>query len=395
MAVTIEASRPSLTSPGDAAAGAPVHGMSLLSLAALQLLLVVVGASAKSMTGSPTVHTRVTRWSVLAIAVLFTFYTLDNTQYLVAGEFITGLRFFQFFVAGGICAFATHAACTPIDVVKTRLQTNPGSYNGTMHALRTIVAEEGTAALFRGLAATASGYFMHGAFKYSFYELFKMILADTPEIAMKKPPLHVAATAGFLAECVACIPLTPMEAIRIRSVADPAFAGGVRDGILYIYKTEGVYGLFKGLPSMLLKQVPYTVGQFVAFEFALVLVKFVAELAMGSMNEISASGAAAISLCSGLIAGVVAGVISQPGDTILSKINQGDSDASPVHQIVVTAKALGFAGLFLGLGARLVQVSCMIGGQFMIYDSVKILCGIQPASKVPAAVANAVTKKLL
>lgn len=42
-------------------------------------------------------------------------------------------------------------------------------------------------------------------------------------------------------------------------------------------KSEGLHGLFKGLPSLLLRQVPYTVGQFVSFEFTLVVVKHIVE----------------------------------------------------------------------------------------------------------------------
>eukprot|EP00180_Rhodochaete_pulchella_P002578 Plantae.Rhodophyta-Rhodochaete_pulchella.ctg39567.p1 GENE.Plantae.Rhodophyta-Rhodochaete_pulchella.ctg39567~~Plantae.Rhodophyta-Rhodochaete_pulchella.ctg39567.p1 ORF type:complete len:192 (-),score=26.66 Plantae.Rhodophyta-Rhodochaete_pulchella.ctg39567:44-619(-) len=191
-----------------------------------------------------------------------------------------------------------------------------------------------------------------------------------------------------------------MEAIRIRSVADSNFPGGVLEGLQFLYEAEGLYGLYKGLPSVLLKQVPYTVGQFVAYEYAIFLVKLVAKRLFGSLDTISKSGAAANATIAGLMAGVIAGILSQPGDTILSKINQGESEGSPLQQIVVTARALGFSGLFLGLGARLLQVSCMIGGQFLIYDSVKLMCGITTASAVPPGavasnVAQGLVKKLL
>jgi len=286
----------------------------------------------------------------------------------------------------------THAACTPLDMVKTRLQTSPGVYEGPAAAFRTIVKEEGPGALLKGLGATASGYFMHGAFKYSFYEVFKLILAESPAVAVMKPPLYVSMMAGFLAECIACVLLTPMEAIRIRSVADQSFPIGVAEGLAFLYKVEGFHGLYKGMPSVLLKQVPYTVGQFVSFEFFLILVKRMAELASPGQDKISSTTAAAISMTAGLMAGIVAGVISQPGDTILSKLNQQESEGPVLHQMLVIARALGPKGLFLGLSTRLIQVSCMIGGQFLIYDSVKILCGIQPASAVPSAVANAVAQ---
>jgi solute carrier family 25 phosphate transporter 3 len=59
-----------------------------------------------------------------------------------------------------------------------------------------------------------------------------------------------------------------MEAIRIRQVAEPDFApaGWVQAG-LKMLKNEGFSGLWKGMPSMLYKQVPYAVTKNVLFDF--------------------------------------------------------------------------------------------------------------------------------
>ncbi|CAN8068555.1 unnamed protein product [Agarophyton chilense] len=310
---------------------------------------------------------------------------------LVAAGHISLARFLQFFMAGGICAFLTHAACTPIDVVKTRIQTMPARYAGMADAFARIVAEEGYSTLLKGLAATATGYFMHGAFKYSFYELFKLVFSTDAATAVK-PPLSIAALSGFFAECIACILLCPMEAIRIRSVSDSSFPTTVVSGLSLLLKTEGVHGWYKGLPAMLLKQVPYTVGQFVSFELAVNLVKRTVLAVLGAQS--ASSAVASISSFAGLLAGITAAIISHPGDTILSRINQQESDDSALNQILRVARAAGVSGLFTGLLPRLVQVSCMIGGQFLIYDSIKLWCGIVPAAALPTdplpAVADAV-----
>ena len=61
----------------------------------------------------------------------------------------------RFFVAGGICAAASHGMTTPIDVVKTKMQTNPEKYTkGVMSAAKDIVAEEGALFLLSGLGAS-------------------------------------------------------------------------------------------------------------------------------------------------------------------------------------------------------------------------------------------------
>lgn len=327
-------------------------------------------------------HARIDRIvGLLCLSALVLFFLQRLTAASAAGD-ISLNRFFQFFMAGGICAFITHAACTPIDVVKTRMQTQQGRYNGMNDAFNKIVSEEGPVTLLKGLGATASGYFLHGAFKYSFYEVFKLLFSPDPATAIK-PPLSVAASSGFCAECIACLLLCPMEAIRIRSVSDSSFPSGVVTGLSQLLKLEGIHGWYKGLPAMLLKQVPYTVGQFVSFELAVSAVKRLVETLFGLQQD--ASAVASVSSFAGILAGISAAIISHPGDTILSKINQEESDASPSQQILRVARAAGFLGLFIGLGPRILQVSCMIGGQFLIYDSIKLWCGITPASALPVA----------
>ena len=346
----------------------------------LTAILLAVVSIVKSFNIIPYAHrTRVDRMVMFFIFTIFAIFFFQQVALASATGDLSIHRFFQFFVAGGICAFLTHAVCTPIDVIKTRIQTTQGRYHGMVDAFRKIVSEEGSSTLLKGLGATASGYFLHGAFKYSFYEVFKVLFSPNAAIALK-PPLSIAALSGFFAECIACLLLCPMEAIRIRSVADASFPSGVLTGLTLLLKTEGIHGWYKGLPAMLLKQVPYTVGQFVSFELAVTVVKGIVRVFLGITGE---SAFASISSIAGLLAGIIAAIISHPGDTILSKINQEESEGSAVSQIIRVARTTGFVGLFLGLGPRIIQVGCMIGGQFLIYDSIKLWCGITPASALP------------
>lgn len=78
-----------------------------------------------------------------------------------------------------------------------------------------------------------------------------------------------------------------------------------------------------------------------------------------------------INLGSGLIAGFTAAIVSQPADTMLSKINQpkglpGESTAS---RLIKIAKELGFRGSYSGIGARLFMVGVLTAGQFAIYGT--------------------------
>jgi solute carrier family 25 (mitochondrial phosphate transporter), member 3 len=70
----------------------------------------------------------------------------------------------------------------------------------------------------------------------------------------------------------------------------------------------------------------------------------------------------AINLGSGLIAGFAAAIVSQPADTMLSKINKtkGLPGESTTSRLIKIGRDLGFRGSFAGLGARLFMVGTLV-----------------------------------
>jgi len=90
-------------------------------------------------------------------------------------------------------------------------------------------------------------------------------------------------------------------------------------------------------------------------------------------DKLPSSTITAVNLGSGLGAGLVAAVISQPADTLLSKVNKqkGKEGQSITSRLVGLGKDLGFKGLFTGLGARLVMVGSLTAFQFAIYGDIK------------------------
>ena len=74
-----------------------------------------------------------------------------------------------------MCCSITHGAACPIDVVKTRIQLDPVTYNqGLIGGFRQVIAAEGAGALATGLVPTAGGYFVQGWFKFGGFEFFKV-----------------------------------------------------------------------------------------------------------------------------------------------------------------------------------------------------------------------------
>lgn len=111
-------------------------------------------------------------------------------------------------------------------------------------------------------------------------------------------------------------------------------------------------------------RVPYTMAKFVVYEK-------VAEAAWQRLDKATASDGlqTAVNLGSGLMAGFAAAIISQPADTMLSKINKtkGLPGEGTVSRLIKIAGELGLRGSFSGIGARLFMVGTLTAGQFAIY----------------------------
>ncbi|TVY54952.1 Mitochondrial phosphate carrier protein [Lachnellula cervina] len=254
-------------------------------------------------------------------------------------EKLSGVALYsRFALAGAVCCAITHGGLTPVDVVKTRIQLDPVTYN-------------------KGLI----GGFRQGAFKFGGYELFKQQSINLLgyETASNNRTAVYLASAGC-AEFFADIALCPLEATRIRLVSEPTYASGLVSGFSKMLKNEGVGAFYAGFGPILFKQVPYTMTKFVVFEK-------VAEAIYGKVDKSTASDGlqTTINLGSGLMAGFAAAAVSQPADTMLSKINKskGLPGEGTTSRLIKIAKELGIRGSYTGIGARLFMVGTLTAGQ--------------------------------
>jgi solute carrier family 25 phosphate transporter 3 len=175
---------------------------------------------------------------------------------------------------------------------------------------------------------------------------------------------------GFLFLC-------PLEAVRIRSVSDSTFPKGLGPGMARMLSTDGVLGFYAGLGPILFKQIPYTMAKFAVQGKAAELIYRSA----GTSPEQAGKGTnLSISLLSGVMAGVVAAIVSHPADTLLSKINKkgAGGTGSTSSRLLAIAREMGFVKLCLtGLPARCIMIGTLTAGQFGIFDSVMAAVGAQ------------------
>jgi len=290
----------------------------------------------------------------------------------------------RYYLAGGICAAVSHTIPVPIDVVKTRKQVDPTLQDKNfLDATRYIVKEEGINTLLAGLGPTTVGYLLEGALKFGVYEVLKPVVSRllvglarvAPSFAFCNTQMVAFVTCAACSGVAASIVLSPLEALRIRLVAEPDFApGGWIQGGYKMVRTEGMYGLIKGIKPMLYKQVPYTIVKNVSFDY-------MARHAYSVLRRNGVVATAAIKFTVPLFAAAVASVLScvssQPGDMLLSLINAhgGDRRTRDIVKDILRSDR-GVRGFFMGMKTRLLHVGLIVTLQLLLYDFIKRLCGI-------------------
>ena len=289
-----------------------------------------------------------------------------STDALGAGS--AGGLDWRYFAAGGVSAAVSHGYTTPLDVIKTRMQTNPELYNGSVPlALSEILQNEGAAFLLQGLGPTCVGYGLEGALKFGCYELAKPIFKSvTPS------DFANAILASCVAGGVAALVLCPPEDVRIRMVSDPDYARNSVEGFKRRVAEDGPLASFAAVPAMTAKQVPYTMGKQVSFDyFCTIAHGFLVAVCSAEVLE-RVDGLTPV--LAALPAAVLACVLSHPGDAVLTQFFKEGPQPGGVAGTLQKIRKEG--ALFRGLKARLLHVIGIIWVQLVIYDYVKQWLGL-------------------
>eukprot|EP01111_Echinosteliopsis_oligospora_P005541 TRINITY_DN1893_c0_g1_i1.p1 TRINITY_DN1893_c0_g1~~TRINITY_DN1893_c0_g1_i1.p1 ORF type:complete len:320 (-),score=94.44 TRINITY_DN1893_c0_g1_i1:49-1008(-) len=280
-------------------------------------------------------------------------------------------------MVGGVLACGlTHALITPLDVTKCNMQVNPGKFKGLASGLRTIVAEEGAAAVWKGWFPTLVGYSLQGAFKYGLYEAFKDTysnLLGEENAAKYKALVWCAGSAS--AEVFADIALCPLEMIKVKVQTSPAgsfptsFFPALAQMSANRAETRFPYGSLVPLWS---RQIPYTVAKFFFFEKCVQM--FYTHVFTAPKNTYSKPTQLGVTFASGYMAGVICAIVSHPADSLVSQLGKATNKGKSIVQI---AGEVGFVNLCTkGLGTRVLMIGTLTGLQWWIYDSFKSAFGL-------------------
>jgi len=259
---------------------------------------------------------------------------------------------------------------TPLDLVKCRLQVNPGKYKNLINGFKVTMVDEGARGLAKGWAPTAIGYSIQGLGKFGLYEYFKILYADIlgeEKAYYWRTSLYLAASAS--AELFADIGLVPLESIKVKIQTTPGFANTMREAVPKMLQQEGISAFFKSLVPLWMRQIPYTMMKFSCFERTVELLY--AHVVPKPRADCSKGEQLVVTFAAGYIAGVFCAIVSHPADTLVSKLNQ-EKGASSVDVL----KKIGFGGLWKGLGPRIIMIGTLTALQWFIYDFVKVTLNI-------------------
>ncbi|XP_023543244.1 folate transporter 1, chloroplastic-like isoform X2 [Cucurbita pepo subsp. pepo] len=188
--------------------------------------------------------------------------------------------------AGALVCFCTN----PVWLVKTRMQLqNPlhqaQPYSGLYDAFRTILREEGFAALYKGIVPGLM-LVSHGAIQFTVYEELRKVIANsrykgTRVDAQSSGELLNSvdyAVLGGSSKIAAMLLTYPFQVIRARLQQRPGNDGTPRymDSFHVLKETarfEGIRGFYRGITPNLLKNVPAASITFVVYENVLKLLK--------------------------------------------------------------------------------------------------------------------------
>lgn len=264
--------------------------------------------------------------------------------------------------------------------------------------IKMINVESGIKGSIRGWMPTLVGYSCQGLGKFGGYEVMEHLLHEKlgHDFTEKHDILtHSLAAAG--AETVADILLCPWETVKIKVQTVPGYGKGLVDGFARVKAEEGVRGFFTILPSLWMRQIPYTIIKFVCFE------KFVQAIYWGTLKfagkakaDYSKYQQLGFSFSAGYMAGVVC-CLSHPADTLTSILPtlpegiKGNSKfgfakkcgmivngySGPEGEVTGTGKM----GLWRGIGPRILMIGTLTGLQWFIFDAWKTVCGIPTTGK--------------
>ncbi|CAI4034649.1 hypothetical protein SMKI_11G0970 [Saccharomyces mikatae IFO 1815] len=274
---------------------------------------------------------------------------------------------FGSFVAGGLAACIAVTVTNPIELIKIRMQlqgemsaTAAKVYKNPIQGMAVIFKNEGIKGLQKGLNAAYIYQIGLNGSRLGFYEPIRSSLNQLffpDQEPHKVQSVGVNVFSGAASGIIGAVIGSPLFLVKTRlqsysefiKIGEQTHYSGVWNGLVTIFKTEGVKGLFRGIDAAILRTGAGSSVQLPIYNTAKnFLVK----------NDLMKDGPA-LHLTASTISGLGVAVVMNPWDVILTRIynQKGDLYKGPIDCLVKTVKIEGVTALYKGFAAQVFRIA--------------------------------------
>lgn len=211
-------------------------------------------------------------------------------------------------VVGAAAGFVGTCCIYPLDMVKTRLQSNAAEFSGPIDCATKIYQRRGIRGFYGGLKVNLIGVLPEKAIKLAANSTFREYFEESNGDNSIK--LYQEMIAGAGAGFCQVIATNPMELLKIRVQLENAKPNKAdRKPLSAIFNELGVAGCYKGTASTLLRDVP----------FSLIFFPLYANI-VNMMKDENGNASLLSQLFAGSIAGAVGSGAVTPFDVIKTRL---------------------------------------------------------------------------
>jgi len=263
--------------------------------------------------------------------------------------------------AGAIEAFVTY----PTEFVKTRSQFG-GKRESPIAIIRNTLQTKGFTGLYSGCTALIIGNSVKAGVRFVSYDHFKQKLADA-EGKVSAPRSLLAGLGAGMTEAIFAV--TPSETIKTKLIDDakrsnPQYRGLIH-GTVSIVKQEGIFGIYRGLFPVMMRQGANSAVRFTTYA---TLKQFVQGTARPGQQLPSA-----ITFGIGGIAGLVTVYTTMPLDVVKTRMQSLEARSqyrNSFHCAYRIFTEEGILRFWTGTTPRLARLILSGGIVFTVYENI-------------------------
>eukprot|EP01097_Dermamoeba_algensis_P004814 TRINITY_DN3091_c0_g1_i1.p1 TRINITY_DN3091_c0_g1~~TRINITY_DN3091_c0_g1_i1.p1 ORF type:complete len:298 (-),score=39.55 TRINITY_DN3091_c0_g1_i1:230-1123(-) len=275
------------------------------------------------------------------------------------------VNLFESFVFGGIAGCIGATTVYPLDLVKTRLQTQRTvagqvrEYKGILDALPKIAAREGVRGLYKGLPAQLIGIAPEKATKLGVNDAVRRLLVtyngdrDYYGLSILQSGL-AGACAGFSHVVIT----NPYECVKIQMQLQGKLEPHLRKTMIEIVKGLGIKGLYQGASACFLRDIGFSFMYFAAYY----------KIRAGFRDE-NGNVPLGKQIYTGTMAGTVSSALATPADVLKTRLQApGSTYKGLVDCAQQILRSEGPAALFKGVVPRMMIISPLFGITLFVYE---------------------------